>query len=265
MTTSDELGAAYPQPSPDRVEQAIVAMRQRRAQLRRARIAGVAGLTVAAIVVAGAVQMSTSGRSRVVVSSATDTNSTSSGVSNGVTPISRSSIVAIENGNEGHSIRFSEDSHADGFRAALAQLPAELPAPTGSSTCDLGRTVVITLSSQQQLRYGPCVIPRAVNAALDAAVEVYEPGSAPIGAKIERAIEACRTAAPTGTLFSADFTTVGEIRRPASSPRERQIPNAFPTASDADFAAWCGRNLSDGTEQYYAIGPNNEVAVASQP
>jgi hypothetical protein len=181
------------------------------------------------------------------------------------TRLRRSAVVMIENvpnGEGEHGAGLSAKHLPSGFRAALGRLPAVLPRPTGPQTCDLGRSVRITLSSGQKLWFGPCTIPPPVEAAVDASIEVYKPGAALRANAIEHAIRACRTGAPVGTLFSAEFSTVGEIRNPRPRSGVLQIASAFPGSPDTAFAAWCGRQLRDGHEQRYAVGPNGAIAIA---
>jgi hypothetical protein len=145
---------------------------------------------------------------------------------------------------------------------ALDRLPSTLPAPSGPEKCDLGRSVGITVVGGQTLHYGPCTIPETVNAAIDAALAA-ETHHAVDSVPYERAIQACRTGAPVGTLFSAGPTTIGEIRNPGPQSGVLQIANAFPGSPDTAFAAWCGRRF-EGHDQHYAVGPNDEIVIAGE-
>lgn len=263
MTRSD--GAAmYPPPDPERVQGAVAAMRQRRARLRRARLVGISCAAITAAVVVAAVVMSSPSHHTVVVNGQSSTSTATVRVPSGsVVPISRSSIVKIElfPNPEGPVGQFSATLRPAAYQAALDHLPATLPTPSGQQTCDLGRSIVITLRDGKQLHYGSCIIPAVVNQAVDAALSA-ENGRVIDSTPQIKAIDACRAEAPTGTLLLAAATTVGDIRHPNPAAGQQPIAGAFPGSPTTAFAAWCERSLSDGHDEFYAVGPNGAVAIA---
>jgi hypothetical protein len=262
MSRSDGA-ATFPPPDPERVQEALAAMRQRRARLRRARLVGISSVGLAAVIVVVAVAASSPGHHTVVVNGqSTTTTSTARVPSSSVAPIRRSSIVKIElfPNPEGPVGEFSATVRPAAYQAALAHLPATLPAPSGQQTCDLGRSIVITLRDGKQLHYGSCIIPAVVNQAIDAALSA-ENGRVIDSTPQINAIDACRTHAPTGTLLLAEATTVGDVRHPNRAAGQQPIADAFPSSPAPAFAAWCERSLSDGHDQFYAVGPNGAVAI----
>jgi hypothetical protein len=263
MTRSDGA-ATFPPPDPERVQAAVAAMRRRRARLRRNRLLGVSYAAFAAVIIVVAVAASSPGHHTVVVNGqSTTTTSTARAPSSSIAPISRSSIVKIElfPNPEGPVGEFSATLHPAAYQAALDHLPGTLPAPSGQQTCDLGRSIVITTRDGQQLHYGSCIIPGVVNQAIDAALSA-ENGRVIDSTPQINAIDACRTNAPTGTLLLAEATTVGDVRHPNPAAGQQPIADAFSGTPDTAFAAWCERSLSDGHDQFYAVGPRGAVAIA---
>src|SRR5690242_9245346 len=80
--------------------------------------------------------------------------------------------IAIYPSPEGPVAEFSATTNPHNFAAAVGVLPAVLPPSSPHQRCNLGGTVVLTLSDGATRHYGPCVKPAPIARAMNA---LYSP------------------------------------------------------------------------------------------
>jgi hypothetical protein len=171
-------------------------------------------------------------------------------------------VVRIDNfpNPEGPVAEFSASRNPHAFAVAIGVLPEVLPPSSEHQKCDLGGTVVLTLSDGSTRRYGPCVKPVAIARAMNA---LYSP-SFQRDPPLVVVPNVVGKTAPQAFVAVASAQLVADI--PPDIPMAWEVTRQVPVAgSPAKFNSTVRVNLCDPTPNASVVPECGGTAPSEAP